>query len=610
MKMDLSKFKKISSDKNKTTLMHPSGHKIVVAHSALNKVNLDQLDRMPKAYQYQPGMANGGEVRAAPAGSDIFANNSRAIRKNMIAKPSPDFIGDDEAQMSWEDQEALERGESIQERPIAEGVQSEDIPRRYASGGGVSKEEIDASAARLGVNTNNINAYPVPTNQASDQNIGPVGPPSPLAEEVDSDYVPNPDADTSPLPPAPAYKIPPLNSSDPYAEANKTALLGVQKEQQGAQQAAVALGHLGNKEASADSMAANAMNSTQAHFQKDFQDLSNERQKIVQDFDNGHIDPERYIKKMSTGERILNGIALIVGGMGSALAKQPNLASNFLTDQINRDIDAQKANLQNKSTLLNSNLAQTGNLFKAVELTRMQTLDINAMHIKQLAAASQNPIQRANLLATSGKLDQEASNIQAQIAQRNALMQTYGHGGEESFQQRMKLLRVMGQDKFAEAAEKRHVPGVGESSKEVPQEVISEISTRQDFDNKVQDLMNFARQNSGSLNPATIKAGKAKAALVQDAYRRANKQGVFKESENEFVNGIVGNPTQFFQKYRSGMGYTELRRDNIAALNALKSSYGLPVTQQQQSGGQGAANIQMRKGVPYMKVPGGWKRVK
>ena len=44
------------------------------------------------------------------------------------------------------------------------------------------------------------------------------------------------------------------------------------------------------------------------------------------------------------------------------------------------------------------------------------------------------------------------------------------------------------------------------------------------------------------LDRATINQGHTLAKTVQDAYRRANGQGVFRESEAEFVNSIIETP--------------------------------------------------------------------
>lgn len=606
MKMDVSKFKKVSSDKNKTVLMHPSGHKIVIAHAKLNPVNLDQLDRIPASYKENANMADGGEV--ASKDSDIFTNTTRAINKRYVGRQieKEEDVSDE---LTGDDVEAMERGESFQAPVIKrEEVSSQKI-QRFAGGGAA----VGASRQRLGLTkyAAAIDSAPVPPEQASQQNNGVVGEPSPLADPVDENTQMASPMAGRPYPAYPAYQAPPHSENDPYAVANETALKAIQKQQEGAQQGTVAVGEAATRAASADAMAANALNNQNALFQKNYQDLAKERQALFADWQNKHVDPQRYIKSMSTGDKILKGIGLLFSGMGSGMTRQPDDAFKYLNDQINRDIDAQKSDFQNKGTLLQSNLAQSGDLFTAAGITRMNILDLNAMHLKQIASESTDPIKRAELLSTSGKLDQEAASIQAQIAQRQALMETYKNNGEENFQKRMHLLKVMGQDKFADDVEKRHVPGVGNASREVPADVLTQITARNALNDAVMDLQNYAHQNSGSLNPAAIAQGKAKAAIVQDMVRQAANAGVFKESEKEFMNRYVGEePTQLFEKYRSGKGYEEVRRNNLLNLNALKSTYGMPVSKKESSGAQGTPNLQKRGDSTYMKVPGGWKKVK
>jgi hypothetical protein len=134
-----------------------------------------------------------------------------------------------------------------------------------------------------------------------------------------------------------------------------------------------------------------------------------------------------------------------------------------------------------------------------------------------------------------------------------------------------------GNEAMAKDMEAKHVPGVGQADREVDQKDRTEMTTRQDLANSIADLQRFSAANSGSMNPAVINEGNAKALLVQDKYRRAAGQGVFREAEKDFVNQISSsNPTQFFAKYRSGEGYQELGRDNLQSLNAVRTSYGLP----------------------------------
>lgn len=639
--MDYKGFKKVGSDHKSTTFKHKNGSWLKVAHRGLSKSYVEELKNLPEhpapdlkslshaAPMYaQPSesdvrngrvvpenMAYGGDV--APQDSDVFMNNRRALNRAYVGKRSPEFMpaqqDDGGDRFTGDEEEALNRGESVNSGnpPVSqEKVEETDIKNNYAEGGEVDDERA-ASASKLGVSKYlpAIDAAPNPAEQSDNTTRGVIGPQSPLATPVGQDYVPA--GPGAPIKDAPAYAIPSASAADPFAEANKTALRGLQKQQQGAQQMAVAQGELGAREASANSMAANAQNSNMSHFQAAYQKLEQDRQAQMQDINQGHIDPNHYINSMTTGGKIRTAIGLILGGIGGGMTHQPNMAAEYINKQISNDIDSQKADLANKHNLLSANFKATGNLLTAAETTRMQVLDLNSMHLKTLAAGAQNDLQRAALLGTAGKLDQEAAQIQSQIAMRNVLVgSSQGGDTEQQFQKRNNLLRVMGQDKFADAAEERHAPGVGNASRKVPESALSEISARNSLDASLADLENFSAQNSGSLNPSVIKQGKAKAALVGNSIRTAEDMGVIKKTEAEFMQSLIADPTQFFAKYRASKAYQEVRRDNTVKLNSLKSVYGLPVTQQEQGAGQGTPKVQTRPDGTYQKVPGGWKRIK
>lgn len=544
MKMDLSKFKKISSDGKKTVLQHPRGHQIIVAHSSLGKENLSQLGKIPMMYAESKN-EDGGTLKMA-AGGEV-AESDKALK--------------------------------------------------------ISQAQQDA-----------INDAPVPADQASAQNQGAVGNKSAYAspyQEPGQEYTPP--TSGKPYPPAPKYDIPAGGENDPFAMANKTAMQGLQKQQEGAQQMAVAQGEAGTQAATVNSMGANSLNNNLDQFQDQWNKLAAERKAMFADVGNGHVDPQKFIKGMSTGNKILTAIGLVVGGMGSGLTHQPNLASDYLDKQISNDIDAQKTNIENKKSLFSYNLAQTGDLLKAQEMTKMQIMDLTSMQLKRVAAASQDPINRAALLTTSGNLDEKAAELQNQIAMRHLLVnasQQAGSGNEAAFQQKTAVLRAMGQKEAAENLEKKHVPGVGNASRDAPADVVKQIAAQQDLHEKLTDLAHFAEQNSGSLNPSVVNQGHAKMLLAQNAMRLGQDMGVVKASEVELMNKMLGDPTQFLNKYRSLKGYQEVMRDNLNSLNNIKKSYGLPITQQAQEGAKGTPEIQMKNGKPYMKVPGGWKAVK
>lgn len=58
LSLNLSKVKKIGSDKNSSTFLHPSGHKITIAHSAISALQRKQIDKLP-VHKYAEGSKDG-----------------------------------------------------------------------------------------------------------------------------------------------------------------------------------------------------------------------------------------------------------------------------------------------------------------------------------------------------------------------------------------------------------------------------------------------------------------------------------------------------------------------------------------------------------------------
>lgn len=76
-KLDLGKFKKISSDKHSTTMRHEDGHELRVAHAALSPKLRGQLAELPKADDSKPArFEDGGKVSGRPQIADPRGYNT------------------------------------------------------------------------------------------------------------------------------------------------------------------------------------------------------------------------------------------------------------------------------------------------------------------------------------------------------------------------------------------------------------------------------------------------------------------------------------------------------------------------------------------------------
>ena len=141
--MDISTkgLKKISSDQHSTTLQHPDGHHIVIAHSKLDEKHAKHLREMPTVQK----MYDGG-VAASTWGSDTTQNTSTEYPKvndaefamsNINATPAP--------------------GMSDASAPEGPGAPNEPL---QMGGGAMRQEQVQSTANRADLKSQEAAAAP------------------------------------------------------------------------------------------------------------------------------------------------------------------------------------------------------------------------------------------------------------------------------------------------------------------------------------------------------------------------------------------------------------------------------------------------------------------
>ncbi len=143
-------------------------------------------------------------------------------------------------------------------------------------------------------------------------------------------------------------------------------------QETGIQHEAQARGRAAQEQTQALDTYSQSLKEHQTATQQHFEALQREHDSIVQDIQNSHIDPNRMWSNKSSGEKAGAILGMVLGGIGSGLTGQPNAALHVIQTQIDRDIDAQKMDIGKKQSLLSDNYHQTGNLFQAEQLTRLQ----------------------------------------------------------------------------------------------------------------------------------------------------------------------------------------------------------------------------------------------
>lgn len=128
------------------------------------------------------------------------------------------------------------------------------------------------------------------------------------------------------------------------------------------------------------------------------------------------VDPRRLWGSLGTGSKITASIGMILGGIGSALTHGPNYAVEIIDREIQRDIEAQKTEIDKGQNLLSHNLRQTDDLRAAHQLTRADLLDATAAKIQMASASFAGDKAKASALAAVGNLRAEAAKERQQVA--------------------------------------------------------------------------------------------------------------------------------------------------------------------------------------------------
>lgn len=253
-----------------------------------------------------------------------------------------------------------------------------------------------------------------------------------LAPQLEQQPQPQQDASIGQFPQLPPT-VPQASAStpsDPYGTASTLEAFqkGIGEQTVGIQQGAEAQGNLGKSQTQVLNHQEQGLQHLDSEYQKHLTQLDQEGQAFLHDVQNGHIDPKHYLGDMSTGQKVATGIGLILGGIGSGLTGGENPVLKMLNSQIDRDIEAQKANLSNKHTLLSANMQQHNNLNQATMQTRIQMQDLLKVGLEKAAAQAQSPQAKANALQALGQLDQSTAQMKGQLAARQAIMSSAASG--------------------------------------------------------------------------------------------------------------------------------------------------------------------------------------
>lgn len=465
--LNLKQFKKTGGDDDHTIMASPTGHEIKILHKPLAKHHAQALKDLPVAK-----MSEGGEPQSQPSGTP--GGTGSPYQDPKKAKQ----IEDSSQESGWQPAKwkqnlkeglGLAKGGPVQQYAEGDAVTAPD-PTSSATGG------IDPTLQDNGMPANQAPALDPVTvqkremyNQAAAspayglQTFGPNGEaPKDFNANIWNDIVEPGYADKAAgeaaktqeasaqsqaenkarqaagLPPVQGNQTPSQQptaagttpppqqtaaNSDPYGAgvAGDTFYKGLQGEIDAQQSLGQHEDQSIRAQAAASNAAANKITQNLDMGKQEMAKIDNDTQGYMKALLAGHIDPNRLVSNMSTGDRIGAGIGLLLGGFGAGISGQPNQALEFLNKQIDRDIAAQQSDLGRKENLLSVNLRRYGNAKDATEMTAAQ-LKMAAAY--QIAGAGANAAgaaakDRANMGANA--MLKDAANQIGQIQMRRSI---------------------------------------------------------------------------------------------------------------------------------------------------------------------------------------------
>lgn len=586
MKFKLNDWKKVSQGDKHTVLRNKHGHELRIFHSKLSPQIQKQLINLPGALAEH---AKGGQVKMANGGDPAMDEGDQIAQDAMNAPVRPEY----EQALAAEQAKSSPQSDAIYGTPEQRALQ--DVKNQDAGAADKAQYEAQTNASRSMAHLPPLGASPT-------QDLKATKPPGEPAQ-------PKPITDVSGAPPAAAAQSP----LGEYGAAQNQYLTNINKgvgEEIGGKYAeAKGIAQQGHAEVTAQQKFQDATQHITDTWQKTSDHVLNQLNKTVEDINNHHINPDQYLGNMGTGQRIATGIGLFLGGLGAPANGGHNTALDFFNKQIERDIDAQKAELGKKENLVSAYMRQYGNLRDSTQMAMATQGRLLENQMMQAASTAKDPIAQARAMQAAGEIHQKYATIPMEVAKRQALIQlgSSSAGNPQRGAQLLDTLSVIDPQAAAEWR-KRSVPD-GKGGMEFAKEEVTPAD-RDTFkelnlmDANAKDLMHYIK-NKSTWSVEDRQIAEEKALALQAGYRAGNLQTVYKAGEQPLLDKAVSESPLSFKSRILGTEpakLQELINANARTLNAHRQKLGLPSIAP-------APEVKVMNGKQYRKVQGGWQLV-
>jgi uncharacterized protein YeaO (DUF488 family) len=555
LSLNLSKMKKIAGDKHSSTFLHPSGHKMVIAHGGVSALQRKQLEQMP-VHQFAEG---GSASDWAPENLKSFSTPPKPGEPWQDGdggyRPDPELIAQNSANRAPASF-ASDAGAAIRQGVSDAAGAFKTVFSPIANG---AKEFVN------GLTGPDANAVPV-----KEESRAPQSEPS---SSMSAGHPQSPDLSAS--------NIPIANTTD-FPAAYKQGQQAITEQQK-----------IDSAKAKADldiqtQDLANKQQLSQ-QFQDHLKDFNTHQQQFMQDYMNNHIDPKHYVENMGAGSKIATAIGMLLGGASSSVTGH-NPAADFLNKQIDRDIAAQQSRQDQQKTLIGANQALFHDNVMAMNQTRINMNDIYDRQIQAAANKLGTPQAKANADAAHAKFAMENQALLQQNAMRATVMNHLKAGGQG--------LNAI------------DLANAGIIPKEEAVKEQASLDAQKTAIAKTQELyhaLNKEQTTGNLLNPQSsrrvdaLNAELVNAVMNASASKRLTHESIQSEIAPLMIKTTDDQKTR--QEKQQGLLNIIQRHADPTPYMSHYAPGSLPQY------ASSSPEIQTRNGVRYQKVPGGWKKL-
>lgn len=614
IKLDLSKFSHVDSDKKRTLLRHKDGHILQIAHDKLSpdfKAQLESLGTSAKQTEQKidrqeakqdkrvSEMAGGGEVRQGyEDGGEVSVPS--ALAPTPPKDENVPYIPPEDPLATHGPGYYPEYADIDRPGLVPGTIRGKFVPAPLQTVGGVpsslSKAPTELEALNMPgteeLQKSLMKGVPsaqtpitIPGTTLGKPQFQEPGAGMPGAQKPDYNAIAQAAAGPPPQPDKPDT----WNKLPSYEDAlniwNKQAQIAIQKQLQADKEFA-----LGKENAYQENQSRLA--DIHNKYVGSLDELNNERKNFIKDIQSNLIDPEKYWTGDENGNgshsRLMAGIGMIIAGFRPG--SSPNAAIDYVNKQIDNNISAQAKNLDTRNNLLKANLEHFRNLRDATDMTKAMSLDMATNAVNLAAAKAGTPQAQAAAARATADWAKQASDLSMQVSMRQMLMGLNGGKGQSGNINATLNYMDMIKPGSAKHYRDRYVEGFhgidggAFAQQEIPERVRQEFGNMATFENALKDLQNLVQNHPITMPLSQVKTLAEQKARTVQAYARDSLLGtVYREGEqpllDEFIAADPTSITEFFRtptKIRGLMEANDLKRKASARVYGLAPNESLP----------------------------------